>query len=310
MRYRRRARADRASIAAARVNPDPPGAPVCSPTYYNGGLREQGAEVWTVVERWAARAFDQKIVTLTFVCFVSLQHPATVGRRPHRSMRHCPPTGATRTPPSRGVPKPRTRAPPRAGQTAPTSVFTTSYTEVTVPAPRPGPPAQDVVIADVTADVVAAVTRSGVREGTATILSRHTTVGVTINEAEVGLEQDLRDWLLRLAPPDERCGAATGASVGVRYRHNDIDARPASDTERDRCLANGWAVDTPEGLAAWRAQEPINAHSHIAAIAVGQSLCVPVTQGALALGQWQSILVVDCDGPRERRVAVQVMGLS
>ena len=224
-------------------------------------------------------------------------------------MRHCPPAGATRTPPSRGVRRHPTRAPPRAGQATPTSAFTTSYTEVTVPAPRPGPPAQDVVIADVTADVAAAVTRSGVREGTATVLSRHTTVGVTINEAEVGLEQDLRAWLLRLAPPDERCGAET-ARVGTRYRHNDIDARPASDVERERCLANGWAVDTPEGLAAWRAQEPINAHSHIAAIAVGQSLCIPVNQGVLALGQWQSILVVDCDGPRERRVAVQVMGLS
>lgn len=30
--------------------------------------------------------------------------------------------------------------------------------------------------------------------------------------------------------------------------------------------------------------------------------------GELALGQWQSVLMIDLDGPRTRTVGVQVMG--
>lgn len=211
-------------------------------------------------------------------------------------------TAAPRTPP---------RAPPRAASSTATT-FSTSYQELTIPSPRPGPPAQDIVVGDITAEIQAAVTASGVQEGTATIISKHTTVGLTVNESESLLEADLRAWLLTLAPPDERSAAATAENAGVRYQHNDIDRRPATAKEADRCRANGWDVDRmdgPTGLAAWRAQEPMNAHAHLAAILVGASVCIPVHKGALAIGQWQSVLVVDCDGPRERRVGVQVMGV-
>jgi thiamine phosphate synthase YjbQ (UPF0047 family) len=33
---------------------------------------------------------------------------------------------------------------------------------------------------------------------------------------------------------------------------------------------------------------------------------VPVRDGDLALGTWQSIFLVECDGPREREVVVTV----
>ena len=37
---------------------------------------------------------------------------------------------------------------------------------------------------------------------------------------------------------------------------------------------------------------------------LGRDVTVPVTDGDLVLGTWQSILLVECDGPRTRRVTV------
>lgn len=47
-----------------------------------------------------------------------------------------------------------------------------------------------------------------------------------------------------------------------------------------------------------------NADSHLRAAVLGPSVTVPVVDGDLALGTWQSILLVECDGPRTRRVSV------
>lgn len=56
----------------------------------------------------------------------------------------------------------------------------------------------------------------------------------------------------------------------------------------------GWAHDQLDG----------NADSHIRAMLVGPSETVPVDAGELQLGTWQSILLVECDGPRTRTVQV------
>jgi len=47
-----------------------------------------------------------------------------------------------------------------------------------------------------------------------------------------------------------------------------------------------------------------NADSHLRALLLGPGETVPVVDGAPALGRWQSILFVECDGPRERTVQV------
>ncbi|MCK4969475.1 MAG: secondary thiamine-phosphate synthase enzyme YjbQ, partial [Thermoplasmata archaeon] len=51
-----------------------------------------------------------------------------------------------------------------------------------------------------------------------------------------------------------------------------------------------------------------NAHAHLRGIMMGASVSVPVTEGRLALGTWQSVLFVELDGPRSRRLNVQVLG--
>jgi secondary thiamine-phosphate synthase enzyme len=71
-------------------------------------------------------------------------------------------------------------------------------------------------------------------------------------------------------------------------------------------LHAGW----PGGHAAWVAQEPINAHSHLISIALGNSQTVPVHKGTLTLGTWQSVLLVECDGPRPRTVGLQLVGMQ
>lgn len=49
-----------------------------------------------------------------------------------------------------------------------------------------------------------------------------------------------------------------------------------------------------------------NADAHLRAVLLGESVTVPVADGELALGTWQSVLFVDCDGPRTRRLRVVV----
>ena len=49
-----------------------------------------------------------------------------------------------------------------------------------------------------------------------------------------------------------------------------------------------------------------NAASHIQATILGPGETIPVREGKLMLGTWQSVMLVELDGPRERRVLVTV----
>ncbi|PSQ26435.1 hypothetical protein BRD03_10170 [Halobacteriales archaeon QS_9_68_17] len=49
-----------------------------------------------------------------------------------------------------------------------------------------------------------------------------------------------------------------------------------------------------------------NTDSHLRAALLGPDVSVPVADGDLELGTWQSVLLVECDGPRTREVAVAV----
>jgi len=49
-----------------------------------------------------------------------------------------------------------------------------------------------------------------------------------------------------------------------------------------------------------------NSAAHIKAMLVGISQVIPVRQGQLALGRWQAVYFCEFDGPRRRRVFVQI----
>src|SRR5258708_3134226 len=52
------------------------------------------------------------------------------------------------------------------------------------------------------------------------------------------------------------------------------------------------------------AHDPSHAPDHMISSIVGASLTIPVRSGKLLLGTWQSVLFVECNGPRERDVTL------
>lgn len=78
-----------------------------------------------------------------------------------------------------------------------------------------------------------------------------------------------------------------------------------------------------EDLAAWfenhipvnapyshnRRNHDTNGHAHLRAALVGPSVSIPIVGGSLALGTWQTPVLIDFDDrPRRRRLLVQVLG--
>jgi len=136
---------------------------------------------------------------------------------------------------------------------------------------------EPIQLLDITDDIAAAVQSTGVRDGIVTIVSRHTTMAVRIQEAEPLLMEDLLSFLRRLAPSN------------VHYQHNDFRIRTHHMHD----------------------DESPNGHSHCLQFLLGTSETVPVMDGELALGQWQRIFLVELDGPRPKReVLIQTVGVS
>jgi len=50
-----------------------------------------------------------------------------------------------------------------------------------------------------------------------------------------------------------------------------------------------------------------NADAHIKAAIVGPSETIPISEGRLVMGRWQSIMLADFDGPRERKIVVTII---
>jgi len=97
--------------------------------------------------------------------------------------------------------------------------------------------------------------------------------------------------------------ASGTATVYVRHttagvRVNEAESRLLGDFEvflEGLVTDEGWDHDRLDG----------NADSHLRALVVGPSETLPVTDGSLDLGAWQSVLLVECDGPRTRTVEVR-----
>ena len=55
------------------------------------------------------------------------------------------------------------------------------------------------------------------------------------------------------------------------------------------------------------AHDPSHAWSHMASSILGSSLSIPISAGKLVLGTWQSVMLVELDGPRERTIHVTLL---
>ena len=131
---------------------------------------------------------------------------------------------------------------------------------------------QGICIRNITPQIVKILEATAFKTGQVLVFSRHTTTALAINENEERLLEDIKRHLGKLAPESEK------------YLHNDLHLR-----------------DVPP-------DEPMNAHSHLMAMMLSTSEVIPVVDGQLALGTWQSVLFFDLDGPRKRTVSVQITG--
>jgi secondary thiamine-phosphate synthase enzyme len=145
---------------------------------------------------------------------------------------------------------------------------------------------------DVTADAAAAVAGSGVRTGTITVYSQHTTCSVIIQEESHdrtfdGTEFLLQDMLDRLEIMAPTC------------RHEGQYMHPGP---KHIAHATGNL-----GEEAWWS---LNTEAHIRSGFIGRSETIPVNDGAMELGEFGRIYFVDFDGtrPRDRKVHFTVMG--
>ena len=128
-------------------------------------------------------------------------------------------------------------------------------------------------IHNITPQITAVLANTPIQNGQVLVFSRHTTTALAINENEERLLQDIKKYLEKLAPPSDR------------YLHNDLHLRP----------------NIPD-------DEPMNAHSHLMAITLSTSEIIPIVDGKLTLGTYQSILFFELDGPRDRTVFCQISG--
>ncbi len=116
---------------------------------------------------------------------------------------------------------------------------------------------------DITSDVQAAVSQSGISAGEVTVFCPHTTAAITINEnADPDVPHDILLTLTELMPQDR-----------LGYNH---------------C----------EG----------NSDAHCKSSLFGCSEQILIKNATLLLGTWQGIFFCEFDGPRHRKVIVQVRG--
>jgi len=126
---------------------------------------------------------------------------------------------------------------------------------------------------DISAELQQLVEETGLGDGLLVAAGQHTTTALVVNENEQRLLADIEALFLQLAPADRP------------WLHNDLHLRQGIPPD-----------------------EPRNAHSHLIALMLGNHLSLPVVAGRLGLGRYQSVLLVELDGPRRRQVLVQLHG--
>jgi secondary thiamine-phosphate synthase enzyme len=114
------------------------------------------------------------------------------------------------------------------------------------------------------------VAKSGVKNGVVHLQSLHTTASVFINEWQDALLHDFKTLLEKMVSKE-----------------------------------SGWRHDDPE----YSDCERQNAVSHLRGLLLGHSVSLQVRNAKVLLGTWQTIILAELDGPRNRSVSVQVMGI-
>ncbi len=132
---------------------------------------------------------------------------------------------------------------------------------------------------DITQNCSAWVEESQIRNGTMTLQVLHTTCLLSMNELdEPCLLGDINHYLRETLPRDKP------------YLHNNNSIRTANLCEDD------FQCDR-------------NADAHLKTFLFGSpTQSMIVHEGKPVFGRWQKLCLIDFDGPRKRKVAVQILG--
>ena len=106
----------------------------------------------------------------------------------------------------------------------------------------------------------------------------------------------------------EESGVRNGVAV-VFSLHTTLAVYVNEDEGRlRRDLLNLLEKLAPKGAGYLHDEIDRNAHSHLRSILLNPSVTIPVADGSLLIGTWQSIFLAEFDGPRRRSYVVQVIG--
>jgi secondary thiamine-phosphate synthase enzyme len=108
---------------------------------------------------------------------------------------------------------------------------------------------------EITADVAAAVSASGISEGICTVFVRHTSASLTIQEnADPSVRRDLEAWLERLVPEDDALYTHTAEGPDDMPAHVKV---ALTDTSLSiPVLDGGLGLGTWQGIYLWEHRRP------------------------------------------------------
>ncbi len=132
---------------------------------------------------------------------------------------------------------------------------------------------------DITKEVSDLISKSKVDNGWILVNSKHTTLGVVVQEiAEPNLLEDILGHTLKHIPEDKR-------STRV---HGHADYPHPTDNYKHRCQDNPYCDEIDEDY---------NAASHIRSLLYSHpSVTVPVRNGKMELGKYQQVAIFEFDG--------------
>jgi secondary thiamine-phosphate synthase enzyme len=125
----------------------------------------------------------------------------------------------------------------------------------------------------------------------------------------VTLSSDRRSQMIEITGEVQRAVSATGVQEGIVIVHCPHTTAGLTINEDADPSVRADIVEVLDRLVPWRAgyrHAEGNAAAHIKSSLVGHSLTVLLEKGRLVLGTWQGIFFCEFDGPRRRRVLVQV----
>ncbi len=121
-------------------------------------------------------------------------------------------------------------------------------------------------------------------------------------------QHEVVDLTPRVAEVVQRAGLAEGiCTVFVRHATAAVIINENADPGFRLDIVTALDRLFPEGI--WEHDKvDDNGAAHLKAALLGPSESIPIRDGRLLLGTWQGIALVECDGPRDREIVIDIRG--